>query len=270
MFKKIVHCFGTYDRKDDTCFGNEESGEEQCPLKGDCGPFTRYLKNLGKEPREFFSYVAEIEDDEEVNYAVPVDGGERFWKFISKLPGSKHKYRKKKVVKKDTPSIKKRKNFRRVKKIKRTMSARSLEKRGKLLGYFEEFKRVLLEELNDSRVIIKPGKAVIPGQLYVTDKLDTSGYVSLFCRTLVGNDVHIIRFVFKPATMTFDIQIPVEVYDIKDNLVKSTYNKLKELKEIKNSSLRTEIKSVKCGGVALIAEIIARFILDDIIVLPSA
>jgi hypothetical protein len=272
--RKVVHCFGTYDKSDDVCYGNKETGEEPCGLKEDCNPFTRYLKRLKKEPSEFFKYK-EIEEDGVTNsYAIPKDGWKRFWKFVKnlsrtrKLAQKKKKKRKTRSDKKD--GRRKPPTAKSIKASKNALKKVCIERRAKLLGVFEEFKTVLLEKLDGTRTFAAPGEAVVPGQFYITNKINTnSRYIGVFCRTMNGFDLPVVRLKAKTREMAFDVLLPVNIEDLEENFSKSVMKKLKPINEIEISSLKVEIKSVKPTTVVLISEIIARLIIDDIIDLPS-
>jgi hypothetical protein len=266
----LVPCFGTYDKGDETCCGNSKTGEEACALKKYCSVFTRYLIRLDKPVSEFIE--CKYKGDEIVE-VIPKDGKEKFWTFVQNLsrstkPKSKRKKRRKtrcdKIPGQHKPPSKKNKIASR-----ESRKAIKYENQAKLLGIFNEFKRVLIIHLANKRKFTEIGEPITPGNFYVKNKMDTSRYLSVFCRMNKGHDFHVVRLATKPRRLQFDVLLPVTNEELERRMSLKIKDKLSPLNEINISKLKTEVKGLDIEGLVIIAEIIAKMINDGIIDLPS-
>lgn len=268
MAKYLPVCFGTYDDNDPQCNGDPENKniEERVPCVKykECGAFTRYLKRTSRSVAEYIK----IKDEK----GIPKHGFIEFDRFCKRLikKEQKTKIRKKKDLRynpnydkrRDGPSSK-------AKRIAKVVKAKKAKKRKQELT--SRFDKIIkkMSSLLDSREFATTGQVVIPGQLYIFDRISTSGYIGIRCKAVSGRDVPIAVFKFKPWTMAFDVRLPFEVDELKEMMAKITFRKLKpEIHE--EGRIKSKVKDVKKFRLELLIQFISEMINDNVLDLPRA
>lgn len=255
--ENLPPCFGTYVLDDKECDG------EPCSLKGRCGAFTRYL---GKNRKRGTSYLV-IDFDK----ARPKHGKAAFFRFTEQLlkDEAKDKIKKEKRRKKD-PNRDKRKDGPSAvakRKSRATKARRAKEKRMELLLIFEEFV-VNFGNLLKDRILATSDQIISTGQFYVSDRLMTSDYMSLRCRTTKGADLTIVIFKFKPSTLSFDIKLPFSLEQLK-NLISGEVLARTTPEEKIDGRMKTIIRNAGKFKIGLVCEFLTNLINDKKIDLPE-
>ncbi len=277
----ISHCIGDYDVGDATCVG-EAADELPCSWKERCEALQRHLKATGKDIEEYVAARAVPGDGEEVVVAEPVNGAKAFAKFCDRLIRIEEKRkakatkkalkkRKKKGTKRDKLYDKRRDGPTTKAKAaaKRALRKRAHDRRQALMAMFDGFKSALAEQM-PSLDFATAGQVVSPGQLFIVDRIETSGYMSVYCQSSQGWNAPLISLRFRTATLAFDAHLPVEVEILKERLSKATFRKLSPESVEKNGKFKSVMSKIGKMELALLAEAIVGLVDGGIIVLPEA
>lgn len=268
-------CVGDYDEGDVTCDG--DGGEElPCGWRDRCAAFHRHLQVTGEDIEKYVKSGAEVVEGEQRFYAVPVDGEDVFTAFCDKLLKAeaklnKKKKRSKKAKRRDIEQHDKRRDGpvdAAKKAAKKALKRRAHKRRGELMVMFDAFKTQLMEHI-DGWEFATAGQVVAPGYLFVVDRLDSSGYLSVYCKAATGWNAPLIMLRFRSASLTFDARLPVDVPVLKKRMSKSTYKKLAPTSVV-DGRFKSEALRIGKVELGLLAEAIAQLVDGGTIVLPAA
>jgi len=150
---------------------------------------------------------------------------------------------------------------------KKALSKRAQERRSELDRLFQYFIRHLATELKDSGYkFAKPKHGLGRGTLYIVNRLDKSGYMSVYCNNPMGRDAALVSAKYKPRDLTLDMMMPFEV-----DQVTSEERKKLNLESLENGGLfRSVAMGLKKEGVAHAAETIAALVKSGRVDLPEA
>jgi RNA polymerase sigma factor (sigma-70 family) len=153
---------------------------------------------------------------------------------------------------------------------KKAKRKRSKKAKGKplngLVEVYEHFREALLESIG--REFVDGKTTALPGQVYAIDRLDKSGYVSLYAKTLAGRDMALALVRPKPRLGNVDIEIGPDVDQLKKAVGAKTFKKI-DAKEFNDGQFHTLSRGLDKEGVALMAEAIGRLVKKKMIVLPD-
>lgn len=255
--QKLPACFGTYEEGDQECDGGP------CVFRKRCGAFTRYLGTTRKRSTAYLT----IEDDR----SVPKHGYAPFIRFCEQLlrdeASQKIKKQRTKAVdpnrdkRKDGPSIKAKRRSR------MTKARRARRKRNELLIVFEQFK-VDFESRLKNRTFAASDQIISTGQFYQFDRLKTSDYIGIRCKTNRGVDFPLVVLKLKTSTEAFDVKLPFTTKEFRKLVSKSTFNKL-QLEDKEEGRLKSIIKDAKQPKLALLCEELVKAVNQNRIDLPS-
>ena len=251
------YCVGGWEKRDVTCNGNKKGKTKRdrspCAWKKRCKEFTKYLNTNKKKPSDFL-IVSEDEDGE--SFAVPKKGLTEFKAFCDKLVD---KGKKKKSVQTDKPDARKLGPSDSTKRAAaKALKVRAKDRRKALMGIFTEFKSTLSSSLKRVEFAV-PGAVVMPGELYLINRIDTSGYISLYCKVLKGRDIPIVSFRVETASLTFDAKIPLTVEELEKSISKSSFRMLSPKQEV-IGRFKTIAGHLSQEKMILLAEVIAKLI----------
>jgi hypothetical protein len=267
MNKKYVpFCVGEYKNGDVSCDGDEDGDEfakKPCSWRNRCGAFREYVKRTDNGYQRHITLVP----DSELHHAfraMPIGGRKIFIDFCDSL-AIKYNVAEGKIihqtsVKKNVPLKKARRAA--VKRSRAKAHARKIT----LDALFEHFKLHFIENLVEYK--FTPPKGIIkPGRLYLIDKKKSSKYVSIYCKEpgTLGQPVVLIRF--KPRTMTFDIELPMDVLDY-DGVGIDVMKKIHPA-HVDDGRFKTICTGMDKECVALVAQLVAKMIKRGKINLPS-
>jgi len=280
----IPHCIGQHTKTDEQCVGNPKSDDpyEQasCGWLPRCKIFKEHLERTGKSVADYFEAGAGGDD----YYAVAKAGNDKFVIFCDALikagkRGRKQTARKAKKPKKKTrpkkrgrPALDRRRKgpCAKAKKASRlALQQRRRERMSKLTGLFEQFKDNLAAELGD-REFASCNQPIPPGQLYVVDHANTSGYVLIYCKTAKNKDVPVVLLRYKTASLAFNIQFPLEVEEVESAMSAKALKAFQPIAPLSDG----RFKSLSTGKVgkqelSMLAEILADMVGSGKIALPA-
>lgn len=151
----------------------------------------------------------------------------------------------------------------------RIMARRALiraarERHAKLVMELKEFKQILTEKLGMGYNWASEASVIPPGRFYVKDRLDTSGYASVYCRTANGRDKALAMLRFKPRNLEVVIALPLTPEDVSKKAASSL-----ELKPYNDGCFTSISKKLDHAGIGLAAEVIAMAVKAGKIELPE-
>jgi hypothetical protein len=266
--KYLPVCFGTCDEADPQCVGNPNGiPEEQipCAYLKQCSAFTRYLERTGKSVAEYIKIKGEK--------AKPRHGFVAFEQFCKRLVKKELVLKQRKDKRKRDPNYDKRRDgpsskAKRVSKVVKAKNAK--DRKSKLIIRFDKFIKKLSSLLED-REFASTGQVVIPGQLYVFDRIDKSNYIGIRCKSITGRDIVIAVFKFKPWKMAFDIRFPFEEEELQELMPRNTFAKLRsKIQPFEEGKIKTVVKDAGKFERALLVEFIAMIVNKDVMDLPRA
>jgi hypothetical protein len=263
MRHDLQYCIGAYEESDSACKG--------CYWCNTCAAFKQYLLDESLQADD----VLEIVSIENGHIAVPKIGRNEFDQLVAgmvkkygfvggistkepSLP-TKRKNKNRKHIKRNVPKVVQRKAVKAIQSL-------AQEKRVVLKKLFEWFKMNLVESLN-GYVFSLPNHAVLPGRLFVVDRLKKSGYISIYCKSPSGCDVPLALAAFKTRRMVLDIEVPVEYTGYK---VGKAALKLLRPQPCSDGKFLSVMKSLDKERVALAAKVVASLVNDGLIKLPVA
>lgn len=255
--QKLPACFGTYEESDEECDGGP------CVFRKRCGAFTRYL---GVERKRSTSFLT-IEDDR----SIPKVSHTSFMRFCEQLLRDEANNQiKKQRVKNVDPDRDKRKDGPSIKAKRRsraTKARRAKRKRNELLVVFERFK-VEFETGLKIRTFAASDQIISTGQFYQFDRLKTSDYIGIRCKTNRGVDFPLVVLKLKTSTEAFDVKLPFTTKELRKLLSRSSFSKLKPEDKIEGR-LKTIIKNAKQPTLALLCDELVKAVNGNKIELPS-
>jgi len=272
---------GDYEQEHEQCDeypeGETEDDKKACTWRDQCAALQQHCSATDKEASEFV--VEKSKGDEE--WTEPKGDPKLFMKQCSRLikefnivGGRVVKAAAKVASTKKAKQAKEdgRKNIKPTKKAKdaarKALAARKLDRRGQLRELFGFFKGAIAEQLGGEYEYAPPKEAVVPGQLLIVDRIEKSGYVSIYCKTANGRDVPIVLARFKPRSLTMDVELPVEADEF-DGVGKGTLKKLAP-REFNDGMFRSIMMGLDREGCALVAETIGTLVNKGKIELPEA
>lgn len=279
---KMQFCIGEYEPDDPICNGNSDgSAYEQaaCYWRNYCAAFKIHLKEIGLGVEDFVTIEVVTDSGDEEHLARPKNG---YNEFVALLDGVIKDYgitegvaTKKPTEKAHRASAKpgdKRKKHapkRSVqRKAKKALAKLAAEKRAKMKDMFEWFRTHLIESLEGGYTFSTPGQAPLPGKLYIVDRTEKSGYISIYCKSPKGVDVPIALVIYKTRQMKMDIRVPVEAIRYR-GINQKTVQKLGP-QPINDGLFKSTMRNLDKEGVALAAQTIAQLAKSGIIDLPQA
>lgn len=147
---------------------------------------------------------------------------------------------------------------------RRTLMKAARERHKALLEVFRKFRASLAEQLPEYNWA-GDHDAVAPGRLYVKDRLDSSGYASVYCKTLEGRDIPLASCRFKPRDLQMEVSFPFDPAQAPAGLAKKL-----ELKPLTDGRFKSRTKKLDSIGLGLAVELIAKAVRDAKIDLPPA
>lgn len=236
----IPRCFAFYDEGDSTCDG-DGGADPPCAMRDRCSAMKANLADKGEElsqygrvkgeqfaPKGGFDVLAAKCDELIEEYGVK-DGAvmgsaleesaeaEAEAEAVEEptpVPTPKPK-KPKKIARpyKDTHKQDRRKFLRPGLKARRAarkaIERIAKEKRKELREMLRNFV-VQLSEAMPEYNWARPLEAVAPGYLYIQDRLRSSDYATVYCRTSHGRDVAVVNIQIKPRDMTATLGLPFE------------------------------------------------------------
>jgi len=286
---QIPHCIGQCAKADEQCVGNPSAEDEveraPCGWLPRCEIFKAHLERTGKGVADYFEAGAEGDE----YYAVAKAGNTKFVTFCDALikagkPGRKQGVKKTKKPKpkpkkkgkpkkRGRPTLDKRRKgpCAKAKKASReALQRRKQERMAKLTEMFEQFKADLVDELDDGRGFMPCTKPIPPGQLYVVDHANTSGYALIYCKTAKNKDVPVVLLRYKTASLVFNVQFPLEVEDVEGAMSAKTLKRFQPIVPLSDG----RFKSLSTGKVgkqelSILAEVLADLVNEGKIALPA-
>jgi hypothetical protein len=147
-----------------------------------------------------------------------------------------------------------------------TNSKWAAQQRRESLALYKHFEEALSEGLN-GYAFTEPKQAALPGQLYVADRRELSGYVSVYCKTAGGRDIPVVSIKMKPRATEIDVDLPVTVKMLRSRLSKAKLAKL-DLKQLKGGRFRARIVGLDKEKAAIVAEVVHELVKSKAIDLP--
>jgi len=148
-----------------------------------------------------------------------------------------------------------------------TNSKWAAEQRDEALTVYRHFEDAIAEALDDWG-FVKPNQAVVPGQLYVANRLGRSNYFAIYCKTATGRDIPIANAKIKARASGVDIDIPVDVKAFTAKAGKRNAKKL-DVKSVNGGKFKTRITGADKERAAIVAETIRKLVEADSIKLPD-
>jgi len=249
------YCVGNWEKADPICNGYKKGKTRKdrrpCAWKKRCKAFKKYLKIHEKKPRDFLKIS---QDKNGESFAVPKMGLVKFKEFCDKLLATK-----KKSTQSDKPDARKLGPSDSTKRAAaKALKIRAKERKRLLMGIFTDFRSTLSSSLKSIR-FATPGSVVVPGELYLINKIDSSKYISLYCKVLKGRDVPIVSFKTKTASLTFDAKIPLTVEELEKNISKSAFKMLAPREEA-IGRFKSVARHLDQEKIILLAEVVAKLI----------
>lgn len=273
MVEHIQHCFGDYDRK--FCNGDADSDDIYeslpCNRRDICEAFQLYLKEAGKDRIDYFTIDQEESEDGDGDFFVSIEDEESFLNFCGKLVdryGTHAKRIKKKCYKvvDRKERKKKKKKISKAAQKRREDSFRNLKSnRTKFLNeILEKFCVELSAKLPLGCAVVEDGTFPLPGQLFLVRRTEFSrrGTVSLFMKGYASNDLEIVRLIPRYAQWKFFVIFMFDTERVKNNLQKDLF----EFLEIEPEKDRCKTKNLDGIGISLLAEAIALFFENGLII----
>lgn len=294
---KIPQCFTLYEPKDSVCDGDASAeGDTPCCYRDQCSAFKRaqaagavtltdhgrmvpivdvngapdkyfrpldwdqFLAKLAELVDEFGGHEAHGEETPAEVEAVAESGEVAEAQIGTEAAPQKRR---------NTKGRLRRKKRRKPGRKARAMAARALiraarERRRALLEEFKLFRQQLAEHLPEYHWSLG-ASAIPPGRLYIKNRLLTSGYASVYCKTASGRDRPLAMLRFKPRGLLMEVALPVEPGEVS----KAAAAKL-ELKPYNDGSFSSITKKLDRAGLGLAAEVIAQAVRNAKLELPSA
>lgn len=287
-------CVSEYESGELICDGDPEAGDSNerapCGWRDRCVGLQCHLAESGKDVSAIVEYKTKMETrerydevtdetteyKEETEYAVPFGLWSKFEELCDKhiaRYGVKEGKITKDPVGDPIPKAKQPDRRKLLRPSKRTQRAasRALSKRAKkrrdaLMGLFHHFARQLDRGTRGTGYrFVKPKQALGNGMFYVANRLEKSGYVSVYCKNPRGKDFVVILAKFKPRDLTLDVMMPIHM----DEFSKASRKELK-LKHVQGVGLfQTIATGLQRQGVSLVAEIIAGLVVSGKMDLPE-
>lgn len=260
--KKLPPCYGTYEEGDKNCDG-DGSADSQCSYRKRCGAFKRYL---GSKRKRSSSYLA-VDDNgarAKHGYTIFMRFCEQLLKDESKTEIAKHRRQK------TDPNWDKRRDGPCVaakRKSRATKAKRAREKRQKLLSVFSDF-RINFETNLTNRTFAASDQIMSVGQFYVFDRVKTSDYIGIRCKTIKGVDRILVAFKLKTSTMSFDIKLPFSTEELESLVSKAVFKKLSPV-DIDEGKLKSIIKNARKEKVGLVCEFLFNAVNAEKVELPK-
>lgn len=149
---------------------------------------------------------------------------------------------------------------------KKAISKSAKNRRGKLQILFQHFLRHLATELKGTGYRFVTSKQALGRRcLYVVDRLEKSGYMSVYCNNPTGRDAVVATAKFKPRGLVLDLSLTVGVDDVSGAKKKGL-----GLVPIDDGLFKSLAPGLGTEGVALAAETIAALVRSGKIILPGA
>lgn len=290
---KLPQCITTYDKTDTVCNGDPHSKSEgdqtPCAWRDRCAALQRHLQDTGEPLAEHGRVVDVVNvDGEAANYFRAND-----WDVLqAKLKDLVKKYgtlaeqaaaeaadqqedhpaaseeagggspNRKGKMPDGRRSLKPGRKARAL--ARRTLMRAARERHKVLLEAFRKFRASLAEALPEYNWA-GDHDAVAPGRLYVKDRLDTSGYASVYCKTASGRDIPLASCRFKPRDLQMEISLPIEPGEATPAAVKKL-----DLKPLSDGRFKSKTKKLDGASLGLAVELIAKAVREEKINLPAA
>ncbi len=250
MIDFLPECFSEYRRLNNVCDGDKKSCDSDerrpCAIKDECKNFRDYLKNTSLELDTFLMEVDE-------GYVAKGDMKD-FLDFCNKLK------KKAKVDKRKFGPSKSAKVASKISLVKKSRKSEEF-----LLNIINFFTESLIRKLKGREYAVA-GSVIVPGQLYVSNKIKKSGYITYYCKQSHGKDVAIVCLRLRKAFKVVDAYLKCDSVDWLHGVSKSNARILKAT-ESKYKNYKIEIKGLKKYGLGVLAEAISELVGDGKILL---
>jgi hypothetical protein len=229
MEKRMPRCLGMFEADDPQCDGNAvgKTAAERAPCvyRDRCAGFIK-LMDITKRPREFFVREAEEPDKRVYTYANSDDFEQQLLVQIDQFGihsgRATTKPVKIKLPKKITPPPQLKPG-----KIRKATQRAGAKARNKTLDKGREkceivakwFVKKLCERLK--RKLAAFEQTARPGDMYLVDKLATSGYCAIYCKGK-GRRHGVASFINKPLTGKLEIRLACEFANYEAATAKAT------------------------------------------------
>lgn len=264
-------CVGEYEDGNLTCNGNPDGVDAKdkspCAWKARCAAFTAYLTAHKEKPEDYLAYG-------EKNGQPYAESDQEFVDMLQQMADGKS------VVAVEQPGEALDGMAAELNadgsddgdKTKRRHETKHFKKKLALaLELYEHFQSRLVEELGTKTRFAPADVPALPGELITVNRMFTSNYIGVYCRSTKGHDKPVAQLHYKTRSNTIDILFPIEV-----GVIPTTLDSIKKLNLIPFddglASSKFKSKAVKLDkeGLAHAAKAIAKMIKQGIIELPTA
>jgi len=269
MEKRMPRCLGAYEADDPQCDGNPvgKAADDQAPCvyRDRCAGFIQ-LMQLTSRPREFFVRGSEEPDAGGVarayTYANQPDFEQQLTAQIEAFGIQNGRVTVTKPVKLKPPKKQtkpKVKDLALQKKLPKSAPRAGGKARDRALDKGREqsqtvanwFVKKLGERLKRKFAAFE--QAARPGDLYLVDKIETSGYCAVYCKGK-GNRHAVASFQYKPVTGRLEIRLACGFADFNKAVSKAECAKLEPIDHTgKDGAFKVRFKEVDAGAAAAIA-----------------
>lgn len=241
MNDRLPSCFGFHERDSEECIDLEE-GCEYCVL---CSNFTNHLKFNEMEADFYLETGYTFQDGE---YSHPKMGTKRFLNFCKNL-----KVAKSKTKKKYKPRRRNKINSYAIAAAKQ--KERAAERREQIEELVSWFRSRLLEVSDGKFKVRERGNVIRPGEIYIVDRRQKTGYLTFKVRKAHGKDQPIVCLIPKTRTLTFNALLPIELETFKKKARTEDRDRF-QFQPVKSGFFRTITYGVDKRGLSYLAELV--------------
>jgi hypothetical protein len=267
MEKRMPRCLGAYEADDPQCDGNPtgKAADDRAPCvyRDRCAGFIQ-LMQLTSRPREFF-----VREDEEPDatgaarkytYALRDDFDAKLSEQVEAFGIQNGRVTVTKPVKIKPPKKQTKPRPADLKKPTKAATRAGGKARDKALDKGREqsqtvaqwFVKKLQERLK--RKLAAFEQAARPGDIYLVDKIETSGYCAVYCKGK-GNRHAIASFQYKPVTGRLEIRLACAFADFAKAVPKATFSALDPTDYTgRDGAFKVRFREVDAGAASNIAQ----------------
>lgn len=268
MEKRMPRCLGAYEADDPQCDGNPTGktadDRASCVYRDRCAGFIQLIQ-LTSRPREFFvredeepdgkgeprKYTYALRDDFEAKVAEQVEafgihnGRVTVTKPVKIKPPKKSPKPRPSDLKKPTKAA-----TRAGGKARDKALDKGREQSQQVAGWFV---KKLQERLK--RKLAAFEQAARPGDLYLIDKIETSGYCAVYCKGK-GKSHAVASFQYKPVTGRLEIRLACKFSDFETAVSKSALRGALAPSDItgRDGAFKVRFREVDTGAASIIAQ----------------
>jgi hypothetical protein len=271
MEKRMPRCLGAYEADDPQCDGNPVGktapDRAPCVYRDRCAGFIQLMK-LTSRPREF--YVREAEEPDArgnaraYTYANAADFDAKLLEQIEAFGIQNGRATLTKPVKirppKKAPKTKPKDLSAKGKKPPKSVTRAGAKARDRALDKGREqsqqvahwFVKKLQERLK--RKLAAFEEAARPGDLYLVDKIETSGYCAVYCKGKGSRRHAVSSFQYKPVTGKLEIRLAAAFADFAKAVPKASVDALKPIDYTgRDGAFKIRFREVDNGDASAIA-----------------